>query len=376
MLREHAIALARGLALFGLSLVAAVQSAAAFVASCVGLMSGFRGERRLLNQIRRLVARWTDQRIPVPYRPEPDPPTPDHDGWYRSGKQVYRRPGPVARLDRLHWLLKDPASHRDHLWALSAPVTSVFTVGLPVVLVVAGFFVHPLVALPTAAIGLAIAPFTLQTYGRWTGALLRPTERTTRNTVWSWVVARGYVLLKLAATAGLSMVGILFIGITAAAISGVLGPLAVQRQFGRVFVSMRRQQIGRWSGISIAQPYLPMPPPPVPRPDGKYLYGRTLYDTPHVAIYSATVKTLMKDKATWRDLLWLVLDPLVTLVLAVLPVLMVLVGFFGYFWTWVWASPTSLVTDFDIRAGWAYLGDFIPPLRDPPDGSRRSAGWS
>nr|WP_042183185.1 sensor histidine kinase [Kibdelosporangium sp. MJ126-NF4]CEL15272.1 putative two-component system sensor kinase [Kibdelosporangium sp. MJ126-NF4]CTQ95687.1 putative two-component system sensor kinase [Kibdelosporangium sp. MJ126-NF4] len=366
MLREHAIALVRGLALFGLSLLAAAQSVVALLVSCVGVMTGFRWERRLVNLVRRLVAHWTGQPIPVPYWPEPGPPEPDHDGWYRWGKQLYRRPGPVARMERLDWLLKDPASHRDHLWALAAPLTSGLTVGLPVVAVVAGFFVHPLAGLPMAVTGLVVAPWTLRTYCRLTGALLRPSGRTSRNTVWSWVMGRVNVLVKLAYTAGLAIVSIPMVLLAVPGLSGVLGPLAVQRQYARAFLTMRRRQITRWSGISIALPYLPMPQPPTPRPDGKYQHGRMLYDTPHIPMYSQTVRTLVLDCASWRDLLWLILDPLVALVLAVLPVLLGVVGFFGYFWTWAWSSVGNLFVDVDVRAGWAYLGDVFPALRDAP----------
>ncbi|RSM89521.1 sensor histidine kinase [Kibdelosporangium aridum] len=366
VLREHALALVRGLALFALSLLATVQSVAAVVVSCVGVLAGFKWERWLQNLVRQLVARWTGLDIPVPYWPRPGPPQPDRDGWYRWGKQLYREPGPVARMERFEWLLKDPATHRDHLWAVAAPLTSGFTVGLPVVLGVAGFLVHPLAALPGVLAGLAAAPATLRLYSRWTGALLGPSGRTSRSTFWSWVTARGSDQLKLAATFGLSLAGVPVIGVAAVAIAGFLGPLGPRYQPARVFVRARRRLISNWSGVPIADPYLPMPPPPTPRPDGKYQHGRMLYDSPHIIVYTQTAKTLLKDKATWRDVLWLILDPLVTLVLAALPVVLVVVGFFGYFWTWVWSRPISLIAGSDIGEDWAYLGDVIPSLRDLP----------
>ncbi|CAM3326614.1 histidine kinase [Kibdelosporangium persicum] len=366
MLREHALALVRGLALFGLSLVAAVQSALAIVVSCAGVLAGFKRERWLPNLVRRLVARWTGLEIPVPYWPEPGPPRPERDGWYRWGNQLYRKPGPIARMQRFRWLLKDPATHRDHIWALTAPVTSALTVGLPAVLVVAGFLVHPLAALPMAAVGGAAAPALLRIYSHWTGALLRPTTRTGRTSLWAWVMGRANVLLKLAATFGLSLIGVVHVGVTAVTLSGFLGPFAAQRQPSRTFLNRRRRQIGAWTGVRIDVPYLPMPPPPAPRPDGKYQHGRMLYDSPHLIRYTQTFTTLMKDKATWRDPLYLILDPLVSLFLAIVPVVLVVGGFFGYFWTWMWSRPISFFAGFDITHDWGYLGDLFPALRALP----------
>jgi signal transduction histidine kinase len=162
------------------------------------------------------------------------------------------------------------------------------------------------------------------------------------------------------------LLGIPHLLVTAVAMSGVLGPLAAQRQPSRVFLNRRRRQIARWTGVQIDVPYLPMPPLPTARPDGKYQHGRMLYDSPHLIMYTQTFTTLMKDRATWRDPLYLILDPLVTLVLAVVPLVLTVIGFFGYFWTWVWSRPVSLVTGTDIGKNWAYLGDVIPSLRALP----------
>ncbi|MBP2320183.1 signal transduction histidine kinase [Kibdelosporangium banguiense] len=143
-----------------------------------------------------------------------------------------------------------------------------------------------------------------------------------------------------------------------------LGPLELTRRPARRFVNARRAQITRWSGVEITEPYLPLPPPPTPRPDGKYQRGRMLYDSPTVIIATQNTVALAKDPATWRDLLWLILDPLLTLVLAAVPVLLVVFGFFVYFWSWVWSLPLAVFTDFDLRKGWAYVTDYIPGLEN------------
>lgn len=80
---------------------------------------------------------------------------------------------------------------------------------------------------------------------------------------------------------------------------------------GRQLTSWRRQQIQEWTGIRIDRPYLPEPVLPAPRPDGTYQIGRTLYCTPEMALRSLRYRQNARDLATWRDLLWLLLDPVV-----------------------------------------------------------------
>ncbi|MGW4469440.1 sensor histidine kinase [Nonomuraea sp. NPDC004354] len=74
----------------------------------------------------------------------------------------------------------------------------------------------------------------------------------------------------------------------------------------------------RMAGIEA--PYHPEPPPPVPQPDGWYRHDRTLYKSPRVPRWSNRWKWLFGDPATWRDFVWLLLDPVVKAVLA-LPLL-------------------------------------------------------
>ncbi|MEV0593386.1 sensor histidine kinase [Nonomuraea cavernae] len=80
-----------------------------------------------------------------------------------------------------------------------------------------------------------------------------------------------------------------------------------------------RRRVGAWTDIEIASPYLPKPPPPRPQADGMYRHDRTLYKTPRIPAWSDRWKWMLSDPATWRDGLWLLLDPLLKLLL--LPVL-------------------------------------------------------
>ncbi|MET0132967.1 MAG: sensor histidine kinase [Kibdelosporangium sp.] len=366
-LGRHALAPLRGLALFGLSLVALVQGAAAFLISFAGTVRLFEVERWLPNLCRRLVGAWLGIGIPVPYLPKPGPPQPEADGWYRDGNQLYRKPQTVVRKQRFNWLLQDPATHRDHLWALLTPVTGGLAAVLPAALIVGAFWAPLWVAIPMVVLGFAGGPVMLAVYGRWTGALLGPSGRTSRSAFWKWVMSGAWSLLLLAGTAGLSLIGFVYAVLQAMAFfPGLMGPLPPIVRASRTFVATRRDQIRAWSGVAIAEPYLPPAPPPTPRPDGKYQFGRQLVDSPKNLQRVLVLKTIAKDQATWRDLGWLLLDPIVSLVLAGLPVLLAVSGFCVYFWSWLWSVPISLFTDFDLRAGWAYLGDWLPMLNSAP----------
>jgi signal transduction histidine kinase len=85
----------------------------------------------------------------------------------------------------------------------------------------------------------------------------------------------------------------------------------------RRIATLTRSLCGRWCGVHIDQPYDPAPAPPVPMADGWYRYHRTLYRTPRFPAWRARFMWMLKDPATWRDLAWLTLDPLVKAGLAV-----------------------------------------------------------
>ncbi|GAB2812038.1 hypothetical protein GCM10022221_06940 [Actinocorallia aurea] len=63
------------------------------------------------------------------------------------------------------------------------------------------------------------------------------------------------------------------------------------------------------TGTVIEPPYLPSPPPPQPQADGLYRSHRTLYKSPRIPAFNDRWKWLLTDPATWRDGLWLLLDP-------------------------------------------------------------------
>ncbi|HEV7710355.1 MAG TPA: histidine kinase [Asanoa sp.] len=91
----------------------------------------------------------------------------------------------------------------------------------------------------------------------------------------------------------------------------------------RRLAELHRRLVGEWTGVSIESPYLPAPPPPTPLPDGWYRYERMLYRSPRFPAWRARFRWMLGDPGTWRDVLWLLSDPLVKLALvpgfAVLP---------------------------------------------------------
>jgi signal transduction histidine kinase len=143
--------------------------------------------RALTNERRRL-ALWAGVQIPVPYRPRPQ----------------FAPLGVVGCWQRSRWLLSDPATWRDLLWLLSAPVNLLLGL-LPAALIVyglEGIFVAPVVgllqhsyeyglgwlvdfpgeywlAIPQGLLslflGLAGWPWTQRLHGRFAHSMLAPT---------------------------------------------------------------------------------------------------------------------------------------------------------------------------------------------------------
>lgn len=95
----------------------------------IGLVIVFPPAVRLARAVTRrqrvLAARWSGIAIDEPYRPEPPPPVPQADGWYRDGRTLYRKPTIPAFNKRWNWMTKDPATWRDLAFLLSAASVAV-----------------------------------------------------------------------------------------------------------------------------------------------------------------------------------------------------------------------------------------------------------
>jgi signal transduction histidine kinase len=96
-------------------------------------------------------------------------------------------------------------------------------------------------------------------------------------------------------------------------------------KFSRRVVDLARRLAGDWCGTVIPSPYQPQPAAPVPGPDGTYRSrdGRHVYTNPWLPTFERNTNWLMGDTATWRDLAWLLVNPVVGGVLAVLPAVLV-----------------------------------------------------
>ncbi|WP_214106992.1 sensor histidine kinase [Acrocarpospora catenulata] len=92
--------------------------------------------------------------------------------------------------------------------------------------------------------------------------------------------------------------------------------------------ALDRRLVHRWTGVQIAEPYRPAPLPPVPQSDGWYRDGRTLYRKPTIPAFNARLNWLIRDPATWRELVWVLVDPWTRAVLAAGPTFLVGYGLY------------------------------------------------
>lgn len=105
----------------------------------------------------------------------------------------------------------------------------------------------------------------------------------------------------------------------------------------RSYANKRRELNAEWGGIRVPEPYLPLPP------TGQGVLG-DVKRTWH----------MLRDPATWRDLLWLLVDCVAGVILAFLPLILLLQGIFGVLLLWLWDPITSS------GAGSTYWYLFVP----------------
>jgi signal transduction histidine kinase len=306
--------------------------------------------RRVTDLARRRVERWTGIVTRRPYQPEPPPPTPQVDGWYRRDNQLYRTARWPRVADRLDWALGDNATWRDMGWMLAAPFTGGLLGLLPALLIVGGLGAPLWSGLPlgaalagglaTAAIGLAVAPGSLRGSALFHrrmlgGRLLRADieDRQDRHPVREWFARNFGAALKLAVLLLTSLLAIpIFVvtvlGFTFAYGLGMIFLLPMVLEDLRWLADWRRS-LARWTGGAIASPYRPLPPLARRPEDGMYQVRKNLYKTEKWAVRARRWDWLTRDPANWREVLWRGVDPLVGGVIAGVPVLMVGYGIWG-----------------------------------------------
>ncbi|GII52249.1 hypothetical protein Pth03_06380 [Planotetraspora thailandica] len=184
-------ALAKGAGLFCVAVFSQVVAAVVLVGmllSSVGMVFLFPATVRLMRRMtrlnRRLVAAWTGTPVDEPYLPEPAPPVPIAEGWYRDGRSLYKTPLIPAFNRRLNWLLKDSATWRDFGFLAADMWAGGLIAGAPLLLVVVGAvqlaggnligLTWPLLAIASAR---WYAPWALHVYGVIARTFLGSTEK-------------------------------------------------------------------------------------------------------------------------------------------------------------------------------------------------------
>jgi signal transduction histidine kinase len=106
----------------------------------------------------------------------------------------------------------------------------------------------------------------------------------------------------------------------------LVGPYNVTVELTRHLVNLARTLAGRWSGVRVAVPYRPAPPPPTPRADGLYEHEGSLYRRPWMPTFLRRANWLATDPATARDWFWLIVNLPTGGALAALPAALVVGG--------------------------------------------------
>jgi signal transduction histidine kinase len=254
--------------------------------------------RRVPVAARRLAGDWCEVPIADPYDPAPPPPQRRPDGLYEVRRRLYRRPYLPAYRQQSHWLASDGATWLDLLWLAVNPI------------------VGTVLGLAAAVVGRP----ALRWHGRWTRALLgarRP---------WPiWVKDRVVLILDGAQLAAQSLAGLLLAALQLATgllvLAGVTWPVIALVENSRSYTNYYRRRVG------VDEPYRPAPAAPRPEPDGRYRAGRRMFRSPTVPVRLARLRWLAADPASRRDLVWLLLNPLVALTLLAVPCAGLLWGF-------------------------------------------------
>jgi signal transduction histidine kinase len=313
--------------------------------------------RRLAETGRRLSLRWGGVAIAASYPSPAAEPVRREDGWYEHDRQLYRHPHVPRLLRRTAALGDDRTVKRDWLWLTLTPFAGGLAVAVPLAVTAAGVALAVLV--PTAVgigagvvlaiAGFVVAPYGLRLYALWSRFLLQPVED-------SWWGRSGFGRafnerwLAIWRGAGLAGMGIAAFGMgLVVLVVGVLswtGLLPTSMRLVRPFLNYYRRRSAEWTGAVLDPPYRPEPSPPRPDASGRYRVGRFLYDDLKSATAAQRIDGVLRDPASWRDLLWMLTAPVLS-PLGIGLATVVAVAFFGLvlqpLWWAPWAVPIGLI---------------------------------
>ncbi|HEY6596044.1 MAG TPA: sensor histidine kinase [Asanoa sp.] len=322
-------AVGRGLALAGLALASAVSFVGHLALFTPGLglgmvflLPGPMAWARWLPDLARREAGGVRR----PYADKPQPPVRGDDGFFRSDRQLYKHRWWPWMEKRIEWVLSDVATWRDLLWLALNPVVGLLLAlgpagllagGVAVVMAATGAYAWWAVpvGLAVAVAGVAVAPAFVRAHAGWTRALLGPVRDTTPGVTKQWLRGRFVALYRLGALALLTVASaawaVLSLIVLALFAVGLVIFLPTAAQNMRPMLNLRRRLAGEWSGTPVPRPYRPYPELPPRRPDGFYQVGKHLYKTPQWTLYNLRMNWVWHDPATWRDILFVTLDPMV-----------------------------------------------------------------
>jgi len=292
--------------------------------------------RLLTSRWRTVFARWAGREIPVPYLPPPPPLEPDDEGLYRHDNTLFKKPRYPEFFRKLDWVLKDPATNRDLSWQLFFP----FLAPLPLGLVVAPLAVQSPRWTPLLAVaGLVALPWTVRTVVRWSAWLLQPVTPQQRGPNRRERAMRDWARCGLLVVGAALEIPLFLFSIACFGLGFGLGlvfliPVATSQY--RWLANLRRQ-FADWGGVQIAKPYMPEIRP-VLRDDGMFRVRNSLYKTESMAAFNARWLWTWNDIASWRDLLWLGTDPIVTAVMLGIPLALGIYGGWGLLFPWIWTQ--------------------------------------
>jgi len=326
-MRTLTAAVPRSLWLLGLALLTAVAAVATLLPLIPGIGLGMvflvpwpvETSRRYTNAVRRVIGRTTGVPVPPPYRPAPPPPVRRPDGRYEKDGDLHKRPWWPALSAKLDWILSDGATGKDLLWLVLHPIVGTILAGLPLALIVAaviGAVTGRWYALAGLPLAVAVAPATTAAYLSWCRLLLRPAPRTActearRRWVGTHLAALGQLIaLGASAVAAFAAGLVMVLALGLAYLVGIVFNIQPAVALVRRVAHLRRYLSGRWCDRPIAEPYR-SPEPLRQEADGRYLVGTRLYKTVRWASWSQRQTLVLREAATWRDLAWALLDPIV-----------------------------------------------------------------